>query len=570
MKRINMLQIISGKFFKSADRHIREAKGVTYTNYSWVKPIKTCVATLEPVDFSSPVSSYVISYVEQIEKGETLVGTDGSEIVQQFQLLCIFGLNAFFDIDKNNVEINCREKPRSSGDYYLPSKFVHRFFESQIHGQKDEIEAFIKFVDKVIGLPREKYLVVINCLNNFSHALQVLNYNLDLAYSMLVYSLESLSQSFDNFEPSWEDYDPKIKNNLDDCFSEIDLNIASNIRKILLKSNNLRLQKRFIDFITNHIHDSFFTDEAINIKFALRKSELKRALKNAYTMRSGYAHQLKPIRHQLKNSHIAKDDVFHWDNEPHLTFGGLVRLTHHVINNFIYEQEYLESEEYDWYNELPGRVVLNLAPQYWIWKHNGFAPSQATSRFSGFLQNLQEAIVSNGSLVDIGKLLEKYESIIPTVRKEYKIPMLAMYRLYNSIISPDDAKRPNYEKFLEQYEDEFNECSIEMMLVYLLLKQNWHWDVETCVSTCNNYNKNRFSKNALSIPALIELSLIVEIANMYLKSGKIDRYDEWLDIALFEASGKPDIQKQIKELKSKRVKINHNLILKSPKAKVDV
>lgn len=44
--------------------------------------------------------------------------------------------------------------------------------------------------------------------------MQTLNYNLDLAYSMLVYSLESLSQSFDNFELIWEDYNPEIKNEL--------------------------------------------------------------------------------------------------------------------------------------------------------------------------------------------------------------------------------------------------------------------------------------------------------------------------------------------------------------------
>jgi hypothetical protein len=31
-----MLQIISGKFFESAERHTRNAKGITYSNYSWV------------------------------------------------------------------------------------------------------------------------------------------------------------------------------------------------------------------------------------------------------------------------------------------------------------------------------------------------------------------------------------------------------------------------------------------------------------------------------------------------------------------------------------------------------
>lgn len=565
-----MLQIISGKFFKSDNRYVHEAKGITYSNYSWIQPIKTCVATLEPVDVYMSVSSYVINYINQIEKEKVdgLVRTGDSKIVQQFQLLCMFGLKAFFDIDRNNVQINCREKPRSSSDYYLPSRFVRRFFDSQINGKMNEIETFIKFVDKVIGLPREKYLAVINCLNNFSHALQILNYNLDLAYSMLVYSLESLSQSFGDFESTWDDYNPKIKDKLDSCFSKIQPSLASEIRKILLESSNIQLQQRFVDFIANHISDSFFIGEAVDIKNALRKSELKRALRNAYTMRSGYAHQLKPIQEQLKISQIADEDVFHWDNEPYLTFGGLTRLAYHVINHFIQKQEYLESEDYDWTKTLPGIVTVQMAPQYWIWKDEGFTASQATKKYSGFLSHLQEVTLSNGSLVDLRKLLEKYESLIPAAKKEEKISMLATYYLYNFRVA-QNGRRPNYEEFLKQYEDVFNECCIEMMVVYLLSNQRWPWNVDNCVSHYNEYKENRFSKNALSIPISIELSLVVEIANMYLRSGEIDRYDKWLDIACLEASGKPNIQKFINECKSKQIEIDCNLILRPLETKSD-
>lgn len=565
-----MLQIISGKFFKSDNRYIHQGKGITYSNYSWIQPIKTCIATLEPVDTYRPVSSYVINYINQIEKeeGSRLVRIGDSEIVQQFQLLCMFGLKAFFDIDRSNVEINCRQKPKDSGDIYLPSIFVTHFFESQILGRMHEIEAFIKFVDKVIGLPREKYLLVINCLNNFSHALQVLNHNLDLAYSVLVYSIDSLSQSFGDFAGRWEDYAPEIRNKLESCFSKIDPTLSNEIRQILLSSSNFRLQQRFINFVTDHVSDSFFIDEAIDIRNALRKSELKRALRNAYTMRSQYTHQLRPIQEQLKIPQIARGDVFYWGNEPYLTFGGLTRLAYHVINNFIWKQEYLKSEEYDWRRDLPGTVMMEMAPQYWIWKHEGFVPSEATKRFSGFLSHIQEVILSEGSLVDLRKLLEKYESLVPSAKKEDKIPMLAMYYLYNLYIV-EKAKRPNYEDFIKQYEDEFNECCIEMMIVYLLSKKRWPWDIGKCVSHYNMYKQNKFSKNALRVPVLIELCLIVEIANIYLESGGIDRYSGWLDVALLEASGKPDIQKLINECKSKRVEVDYNLILKPIETKKD-
>ena len=567
-----MLQIISGKFFKKDyPLYIHDAKGILYSNYSWIEPIKTCIATLEPVDTYRSISSYVINYKNQIEKEEgpgSIIQIGDPEIVHQFQLICIFGLKAFFDVDRNNVEINCRERANRSNDYYLPSKFVSRFFQSEIHGQKDEVETFIKFVDKVIGLPREKYLAIISCLENILNALQVLNYNLDLAYSMLVFSLESLSQNFDDFDPIWDDYDVAIKHKLEPHLNNIDQRISEDIQKILLESKNFRLQQRFIYYITNQISDHFFTDEASNIESALKKSELKRVLRNAYTMRSKYAHQLEPIQDQLRNSHIGEGDVFHWDNEPYLTFDGLVRLTYHVINNFINYQDYLESEEYDWKKDLPGIIVLKKAPQYWIWEAEGFISPQATARFSGFLENLQQAITSGSGLVDLGKLLEKYESLIPTAKKEYKISMLATYCLYNKHIATE-SRRPDYEEFLEKYNEEFNLCCIEMMIVYLLLNLKWPWEIEQCVSTYEKYNDKKFTKSSLSIPLLTELCLINNIANIYLNAGNTAEYDRWLDVAFFESAGKPDIQRIINEHKSKRVEINDNLILKPIKRKDD-
>ena len=323
-------------------------------------------------------------------------------------------------MDRNNVEINCREKERSTADRYLPSKIVPKFFQNQIHGQLEEIERFKKFVDQVIGLSRNEYLAVISCLSNFSHALQILNFNIDLAYSMLVYSLESLSQNFDEFEPNWKDYYPEIKKELDDQLSQISPEQAEEIRKVLLKSRNFRLQQRFINFITSYVSDSFFLNEATEIKFAVRKSELKRALTNAYKMRSLYVHQLKPVQDQLRHPQIADGDIFQWENEPYLTFGGLARLAYHVINNFIWRQNTLDVEDYDWAKDLPSVVMMNLAPEYWIGKYENFIPSHATKKLSGFLTNIQAARVSGKPIVDFKKLLKNMNPTFLQLKRNIK------------------------------------------------------------------------------------------------------------------------------------------------------
>lgn len=569
-----MLQIISKKFFKSEDLIETECKGILYSNFSWIKPIHTCVAALEPVEpYMSPITSYVMSYTNCIEKdppqSTVQINRIGdAEIVEQFRLLCIFGLRAYFHTYRDSVELNCRKLPRSPGDKSVPSHFVPRLLDYQLTGKRDEIERFMMFVDKVIGLPRKKYLSVVTSLRGFAHALEILNRNLDLAYSLLVYSLESLGGSFDEFTIAWDDYDPPIRDKLDKYLRKdsIDERISNDIRNILLQATNLRLAKRFVEFATKHVSDSFFTDEATDTRSAVRRSELEEVLKNAYHMRSRFVHELRPIQEHLKIPDIAQGEVFPWENKPYLTFRGLVRVVHHVTSNFIQKQECVESEDYDWRSELPGVILMEVAPEYWIWQTKGFEPSQATGRFSGFLSHIQQAILSNGSLADLRKLFEKFESVIPTAKKKDRIPMLAMYYLYHFYVV-QEARRPDHEKFLKQYEDVFDECSIEMMIVHLLSNQKWPWDVEKCVSHYRKYRKKTFSKNTLSIPSLMELCLIVQIANMYLKTGEIDKYEEWLNIACLEATGKPEHQKLINECKSKGIDVNYALFLKRPETK---
>ncbi len=195
-----MLQIISGKFFKSDDRNVFDGRGIAYSNFSWVAPITTCVATLEPVDTATPISSYVISYRNQLEREDRtgtalLVRTGDAEICEQFRLLCAFGLNAFFSEDRGLVAANCRQRPENRLDPSHPARFIPRVFDSQLWGTAEETMGFVDLVHKVIDLPRESYKSLVRSLSYFAHALTTLGHNVDLPYTLLVYSLESLAKT---------------------------------------------------------------------------------------------------------------------------------------------------------------------------------------------------------------------------------------------------------------------------------------------------------------------------------------------------------------------------------------
>jgi hypothetical protein len=122
-----MLQIITGKFFKSDDRYRHDGKGILYSNYHWVQPVKTVVGALEPIDLRGRTASYIFSYVNQIEKEHgrsILVRTGDGEVVEQFRLLCGFGLRGCFADDRIWVEHlfsapNSWQSPDS--DHVVPS-----------------------------------------------------------------------------------------------------------------------------------------------------------------------------------------------------------------------------------------------------------------------------------------------------------------------------------------------------------------------------------------------------------------------------------------------------------------
>ena len=134
--------------------------------------METRVGTLEPVDATgSEVSAYVLTYLNQIEKepaGAT-VRVGDPEIVEQFAWLCMVWFEAFFDGDRQTVVINCREKPAHAGDRYVGSSFAKPYLSTERRITVQDEQGFVRFVDKVIGLPRHDYLAVMRFLQTSLH-----------------------------------------------------------------------------------------------------------------------------------------------------------------------------------------------------------------------------------------------------------------------------------------------------------------------------------------------------------------------------------------------------------------
>lgn len=543
-----MLQISSGKFFKKDDLHITKRTAVLYSNFKYHSIIETTVGRLEPILYGDDqVETYLFIYENKMPKGGILIAVGDDEIIEQFIFLCSIKLKSIFSRNPDLIKTYCISNPKESDLSNSPLSLVSNFFNKKNYGTNAEVEDFIVSVEKLIGLPRKVYSGIVACYRNTYHSLLHLNTNVDLAYSQLVYCLESLAQNFDGFTPTWYDYDQNVRIKLDILLSSIDNEeLSENIRTVLLKSANLKSQARFINFILQNIDDIFFQDEAREAKYAIKKLDLRIALVNTYNQRSRFVHALETMKKEAKMPRITTGEVFHENAEPFLTYRGLIRLTLHIITSFINTQPFLEKEEYNWHDELPGLVHVNLAPQYWLGNTTGFKPEYASEKFEGFVGYVTSMIHNKKNVFEfeLNPLLELYEKLIPISKITDKLDMYALYVLYHKFIVKESAL-PNFQVTIDKYKELFNECSIQAMVVALFKENVWSWDANTSELTFMKYKKQSYKRQKLSLPNSIEVTLILAIANLYLEENNEIKFKELLVMAINQLPGLKQLQDKI-------------------------
>lgn len=539
-----MLQISTGKFFEKDDLYVNDGKGILYSNYSWRDPINTCVGKIEPVDNHGNISAYVFCYTNRMEKGSILVRTGDHEIIEQFKLIFSFFFQCFADPDRNAVEMNCRKNKRNMNDEFLPYEFAGRNFEPKINGTDQEVQEFNVFLEKLMGLERDKYKQLVQCLEAYNNSLVALNYNFELAYSLLIYCLESISQSFDSYEPTWDDYNQREKLELEKIFSELEDEQSDAIKDILLEDRHLKLQKRFITFITSNIDDSFFVEEAEGINVPLRKSHISQVLKNAYDIRSKYVHSLQSIMKQLKMPSIGSGEVYSWEGNPQITYKGLLRLTHHVIKNFFESQEYFESESYNWKDDLPGVVQVEFDEKYWVGKTEGFSQEHSIIKLNGFLSQLERALIYEQPLTDLTELMEIYAEKIPQSKKKYKLPMISTHMLYNLHLK-EELRVSGYEKVIESNQSTLDNPSIEGLLTYAILTHKLPYSASESEEIYLKYDKSKYKPSSVKIPKFFELLIMSSLANKFHQEGALDKYNVWLRECILNTPGNLELQKHL-------------------------
>lgn len=141
------------------------------------------------------------------------------------------------------------------------------------------------------------------------------------------------------------------------------------------------------------------------------------------------------------------------------------------------------------------------------------------------------------------------EQLMPTTPKRYKIQMFVMYVLYNGHLN-ESLRSVNYNKVTNAHSALLQEHTIEILLLHSLsVWEDSKGKALSCEEIFKSYEKNKFKENRLNIPDFLECIVRIQIANMFMQEGNVEKYNEWIINAILNIPGNLELQNLLFEIK---------------------
>lgn len=533
-----MLQINTGKFFKGGTVRRNELKGITYTNLHLLSSIETAAGRLLPVDASMNPNALVYEITELIE-GEPRVGAlvshGVSPYLEDFAAIVSFVLNVTCT---PSYQLTSRLTNSRSGVIVgiQPSEYIQRVYDGMIVCKDEDAECLRRFVADLIGLERKNYLAALRSIKAFTTGLHRLADDLELAYTLLVVSIETLvpTSGLPNIE--WSDYNEPKRTAIDKALRRADEKTAKMVREAVLKHERPSYTELLCNFVLSHLDTSYFRNEAKEAISPIGLLDLRHALRKAYVIRSRYIHALKELPSMLPHRRRDYGEIHRSKDDAYLTLQGLTRLARHVIIEFIRRQTKVETEDYDYRHEQSGIVYVPLVdfdPNFWIHQVNDLTVNSGRTRFEGFLSQIVSCLQQKESSVvtDIREMLSKAVEMFPKMNQDQRRPFLALYILSNNLVSHESQLNRDT-KLERNYLEEIKNPSPEAMLVHLLLGTLPEWTLEEHQEVYLEYLGSYGRKSGLKAPPSLVAGCALELAERYRISGDLDRAREFIKSAI--------------------------------------
>ena len=562
-----MLQVSTGKFFKH-EAHETLRRGIFYTNYRIFHDnarLETRVGTLQPAFGAHGLGALTCEIIERIQKipggpypGE-MFATSGVTLINDFAAIVSFALDITCTTDLDLARRLTSSELPSLGADLVPQKYIPRMFDRSVHWQPGDPDRLQRFVADLMALERKSYEAAMRAIRRYVIGAHRISDDVNLAYALFVMSMESLAQEFDEFDPAWSDYDQAKRRRVDEALSRADEVTADKVQAAILANEHVALARRFREFALAHVGPSFFREEAETVAGAISRPDLSIALRQAYSIRSSYVHHLQDIPRLLVGI-----DGFHEtmevDGQPTLTFAGLSRVARHVINTFVARAPKVEKEEFDWMKDVPGKLTMRTAPEYWIANSQGFEVATARQYLEAFMgQVVGRLMQPSATVTDIRPVLAKIETLVPGLAKPtQRLPMLALYFIFN-FFAPENFRSGSYPGIVDTYRTDFDAPSIPSLAAHLVTGQNPDWSLPAMEDLHAKYFGERHHADTLSLGRLLEAAFTLRLAEQNRAAGNADRARELIAFAVevcpkhkglrhFEASLEPEGLQEIRWL----------------------
>ncbi|WP_205959624.1 hypothetical protein [Ramlibacter humi] len=534
-----MLQIATGRLFTREPGLSNDLRGTVYTNAVFpygmnVVPVAT--GRLLPPSSSRPgVKAVAYEFVEHIElepdgtRG-VLVSSTALPYTLDFATVCSFALNCICSPDYVLVQRLTSNQPGVVTGW-PPGRFLKRTFDADIYLQPSDVEFLQAFVTKLIGLPRLKFLGVMRAIRTYVTALHRVADDLELAYTLIVASVESMAQEFDGHQAEWHSLEDRKRVAMDAALEGSPPEIARRVRDALLSIEHVALAKRFREFTLAYTQPSFFRGEATGVENPAGRYDIEDCLREAYTLRSKYVHSLKPLPHMLTVGHLP-GEVVREDNKQYFTVAGLTRLMRHVITSFVMQHETLEREAYDYRLERHGIGLYPLAPQYWVGAAQGDITGAGKDKLQGFLQQLTSVMLREpgAALTDMRDVLNAANEFIPGIRRELRRPYLALMVLWNAHVHETASVQPRA-AVTSLIEEELAAPSSEALIAHCLTQQQPPWTLIEHQECLEAYFRRR-SRSGLRSTRLIEAAMALDLSERFRGEGSLDAFRRWVSLAV--------------------------------------
>lgn len=523
-----MLQIATGKLFSRPVGWENLLRGMIYTNAN-LEPdlvVETAAGKLIPSSRSSIQPTVLVYEMQERMEAEekapgVLVSCAAEPYLSDFSVVTSFALNCVCSPD---IDLARRLTSGKKGlaTHASPHQFVSRFFEPELWCKPEEVAFLQEFVGRLIGLPRQTYLGVMRAIRTYINGMHRIADDLELAYTLLVASVESLAQDFDGHESDWASYDQQKRQAIDEALTGADEAVAQRVRDALLTVEHTALACRFREFAIAHTPPKYFRDASLIPGQALSSTDIAEALTMAYQARSKYVHQLMRLPTVVVLGHGYGETMLH-ERKAYLTLQGLSRLMRNVIIEFVSSQPSLDREPYPgYYLERTNIIQLRMAPQYWVGNAGGDLLSAGRNKLEGFLEQLVHyQLGEKGAvLTDLRPVLSAAADVVLGAKRDPRLPYLALYTLFNMVV-PVEQKAPVSEGLEKLIKQDLSQPSPEALLVHTVAGKVPGWTLEVHDQTIESYFKRRGRPSGLRLPRFYEAAVTLDLAERYRIEGDI-------------------------------------------------